>query len=74
MCQSRRHAFLQTETDTFALHVWWCVKERYLSLNISFDYYRIIIIDCAGSSRQQVAFASVLERKMSHKQLKQKKH
>ena len=26
----------------------------------------------AGSSRQQVAFASALERKLSHKQLKQK--
>jgi len=29
--------------------------------------------DCAWSSRQEVAFASALERKMSHKQLKQKK-
>ena len=31
-----------------------------------------LIGQAAGSSRQQVAFASALERKTSHKQLKQK--
>jgi len=33
----RSHAFLQTETDTLTLQVWWRNKEHCLSSVVSFD-------------------------------------
>jgi len=58
------------------------MQQRELSVISSFDYYRNMLdqekgqrcwrFDCAGSSWRQVEFDSVLVRKMSHKQFKQK--